>query len=98
MIKRIMAIGLIFSCTTIAWMILGATIFSRTYDADSRLESKVASSWGTRQTQTPPNAMYWATKVKRGESAQSEQTVIHQVGTIDPGKFCRSKAAASMSP
>src|SRR5262249_16007317 len=32
--KRIFAISFIFVCTTVAWMILGATIFQRTYDQD----------------------------------------------------------------
>ena len=30
MIRRIAAISFIFICTTIAWMILGSTIYSRT--------------------------------------------------------------------
>jgi len=32
MIKRIAAIAFIFLCTAVAWAILGATIFQRTYD------------------------------------------------------------------
>jgi len=63
MIKRISAICLIFLCTTIAWMILGATIFSRTYSASGHLAEKVASSWGTQQTQSPPTAAYWTEKL-----------------------------------
>ncbi len=77
--KRIMAIAFIFFCTTVAWMILGATIFSRTYDADSRLESKVASSWGARQIQAPPNATYWASMAKTDESVQNGQKVSRQL-------------------
>ena len=56
MFKRIVAIAFIFACASAAWMILGATIFSRTYDSDSVLEGQVASLWGAPQTQSPPVA------------------------------------------
>ena len=49
MIKRITAILCIFVFTTIAWMILGATIFQRTYGQDETLKSRVSSTWGTAQ-------------------------------------------------
>ena len=59
MIKRIGALVFIFVCTTIAWMILGSTIYSRTYSPMSdELKSQVAASWGTPQEQTPPTASY----------------------------------------
>ncbi|MGC1829817.1 MAG: inner membrane CreD family protein [Candidatus Acidiferrales bacterium] len=59
MIKHIAALGFIFLCTSIAWMILGATIFSRTDSpASSELKSQVAASWGTAQQQSPPTASY----------------------------------------
>jgi inner membrane protein involved in colicin E2 resistance len=56
--KRILALSFIFICTTIAWMILGTTIFQRTYGLDDSLRSKVSSSWGTAQVQSPPVASY----------------------------------------
>jgi inner membrane protein involved in colicin E2 resistance len=56
--KRIFALSFIFGCTSVAWMILGATIFQRTYGLDDSLRSKVSSSWGTAQTQSPPVASY----------------------------------------
>ena len=59
MIKRIGALVFIFVCTTIAWLILGATIFSRTYSPMSdELKSRVAASWGTPQQQSSPTASY----------------------------------------
>jgi len=58
MIKRIAAIAFIFLCTTIAWAILGATIFQRTYSSDSSSESRVAATWGAPQNQLPPVASY----------------------------------------
>jgi inner membrane protein involved in colicin E2 resistance len=54
MFKRIAAIGGIFVCTAIAWAILGTTIFSRTYSAESGLSGRVASTWGAPQEQAPP--------------------------------------------
>lgn len=59
MIKRIGALVFIFVCTTVAWLILGATIFSRTYSPMSdELRSRVAASWGTAQEQSPPTVSY----------------------------------------
>ncbi len=59
MIKHIAALGFIFLCTSIAWMILGATIFSRSDSpVSSELKSQVAASWGTAQQQSPPTASY----------------------------------------
>ena len=58
-IKRIAALTFIFVCTTMAWIILGATIFARTDSPQaSDLKSRVAASWGTGQTQSPPTATY----------------------------------------
>ena len=64
MSKRIAAVAFIWLCTTIAWMILGQTIFSRTYSSDEKLQSKVGSTWGTKQEQVPPCAQYWITENK----------------------------------
>jgi inner membrane protein involved in colicin E2 resistance len=59
MIRRIAALTFIFVCTSIAWCILGATIFSRTYSPMSAdLKSRVAASWGTAQLQSPPMATF----------------------------------------
>ena len=67
MIKRIAALVSIFVCTSIAWAILGSTIFARTYSPLSgELKSRVAASWGTAQEQPPPSASY-------------QQEVIHLV-------------------
>jgi len=57
-IRQIAALVFIFVCTTVAWLILGATIFSRTYSSNQQLEGRVASTWGAPQEQTPPTATY----------------------------------------
>ena len=65
MAKRLAAIVFIFACATVAWMILGATIMSRTYDMRSGdLTGVVESNWGTAQTQVPPAAS-WSKQRKR---------------------------------
>lgn len=56
MAKRIFAIAFIFACTSIAWLVLGATIFSRTRGSDQHLRGRVGSTWGTSQAQQAPVA------------------------------------------
>jgi len=56
MTKRIFAIAFIFICTSIAWLVLGATIFNRTQSSDQRLRGRVGSTWGTSQAQQAPVA------------------------------------------
>src|SRR6202171_4763293 len=56
MAKRIFAIAFIFACTSIAWFILGSTIFSRTHGSDQHLRDRVGSTWGTSQAQQAPLA------------------------------------------
>lgn len=58
MIKRIAAVAFIFLCTTVAWAILGATIFQRTYSSGSASDSSVTSTWGAPQKQSPPSASF----------------------------------------
>src|SRR5205085_12634369 len=62
MLKRITAIFVIFICATAAWVILGATIFARTYSSDSALEDHVVTNWGAPQNQAPPSAAVQITK------------------------------------
>jgi len=58
MVKRIGAIAFIFLCSSVAWSILGATIFSRTYSVGSTLSGKVESNWGSPEEQAPPAILY----------------------------------------
>jgi hypothetical protein len=65
MAKRLAAILFIFACATVAWLILGATIMSRTYEFHSgELLGVVETNWGTQQTQAPPLAN-WSKQRKR---------------------------------
>jgi inner membrane protein involved in colicin E2 resistance len=68
MTKRIVAIAFIFICTSVAWAILGGTIFSRTYSLDAVAQNQVASTWGTPQNQAPPVASFKQMVSKSEES------------------------------
>ena len=61
--RRIFAIAFIFVCTTIAWMILGSTIFLRSGNSNDSLTSHVSSTWGMAQEQSPPSATYSRTEM-----------------------------------
>ncbi len=56
LLRHIAALIFIFGCTSIAWMILGATVMERTHNSDDQLKGHVASTWGTPQEQAPPRA------------------------------------------
>lgn len=75
MARHIVALIAILLCTTVAWVILGATILARTYTKDSGLTTRVASSWGGPQQQAPPSA----------ESLTTVTRVVHEAsvsGTV----------------
>jgi len=75
MLKRIVAIGFIFLCTTVAWMILGSTVFYRTYDSGVSLRRSVASIWGAPQEQAPPTASYDRWTPRTVETVEEGKTV-----------------------
>ena len=75
MIKRIAALAFIFVCTSIAWIILGSTIFFRTNSPLSgELKSRVAGNWGTAQEQSPPNASYQHEFIRTVENGKGNET------------------------
>ncbi len=55
MIKHIIAIGLIFICTTIGWFVLGATVMVRSDVQEPALKNAVGKLWGTKMVQKPPS-------------------------------------------
>lgn len=91
MIKRLVAIGLIFGCTTIAWMVLGGTISARTYSSDTQLKAKVERIWGTVQTQWSPGASYTVVKQRKEASTVDNKEVIKIV------KYTESRPIPLMS-
>ena len=64
MIKRLVAIGFIFGCTSVAWFLLAGAITHRTYSADQNLRYQVERIWGAPQVQEPP-AITWTERVSR---------------------------------
>ncbi len=79
MVKRIVAIAFIFICTSVAWAILGGTIFSRTYSSDAVSQNRVTSTWGTQQNQAPPNAFYKTIVTKQKETIENNKTQVKKV-------------------
>lgn len=54
-VKRLAAIILIFCGASVAWMILGGTLFTRTTDSDTSQSAKLTAQWGgSAKTQKPP--------------------------------------------
>src|SRR5215204_1025847 len=76
MTKRIIAISFIFVCTSVAWAILGGTIFSRTSDFGSSSSSRVASTWGTQQNQVPPTASFTTKVPVQEETLENGKKVV----------------------
>src|SRR5260370_29777485 len=82
MIRRILALILIFGCTSIAWLILGATIFSRTDDVDRRLHEQVAYVWGSPEEQTPSTASYTVLTSKRVQTTLPDGKIAEHTETV----------------
>lgn len=77
MLRQILALTFIFVCTSIAWVILGTTIFSRTYGSNEQLQGRVASTWGTAQQQPPPTATYTTTEVVNTTTVENGKVIVH---------------------
>jgi len=76
MVKRIAAIVVIFGCSSVAWVILGSTIFYRTYNAGTSLTERVASSWGAPEQQLPPTIGYEWQRTEQVEVQEHGNTVL----------------------
>ena len=76
MIRHIAALIFIFLCTSLAWVILGSTIWYRTRGSDEQLKGHVGSTWGTTQEQAPPAATYTKTEIVPTSITDNGRTVI----------------------
>ena len=85
MLKRIIAIAFIFGGASVAWVVLGGTIFSRTYDSNNELGSRVVSLWGAPQAQSPPAASVSHAEPKTTETVENgkTKTVTEQLVVTD---------------
>ncbi len=79
MTKRIIAIAFIFVCASVAWAILGGTIFARTYSSDTVAEDRVISTWGAPQNQSPPTASFRHVVPKKEETLGEREEVVKTV-------------------
>jgi len=79
MLKRIIAIAFIFVCTSVAWAILGGTIFTRTYSSDSVSQNRVTSTWGAPQNQAPPSASFKTVITKQQETIENNKKTVKSV-------------------
>src|SRR6201988_1069307 len=75
MTKRIAAIVFIFICTSVAWAVLGGTVFQRTYNSGSLSSNRVASTWGTAQNQAPPTASFKTQVQKKQEALENGKKI-----------------------
>ena len=76
MLYRIAAIGFIFCCTAVAWLILAQVVSHRTQRQDTTLRAAVGQLWGTPQSQRAP-LLYWTTEeivVKTSDGQSTEHS------------------------
>lgn len=74
MTRRILAIMAIYICSTVAWVILGTTVFVRSQEAKGSLGHKVASNWGQPHIQEPPWAGYQEVVTEPGDKDHPPRT------------------------
>lgn len=77
--KRVASIIFIFLCTTAGWMVLGSTIFQRTFQSGRTLGSSVASTWGSPQRQSPPAARVTKTVPKQIETLEDGKKIVRTI-------------------
>ena len=82
MIKRILAIAVIFVGTAAAWCILGSTIFLRTASTTSSLSGRVASTWGDTQEQTQPDIRYLIEHLETVTSEEKGKRITRQEKSV----------------
>jgi inner membrane protein involved in colicin E2 resistance len=76
LMKRIAAIVVIYVGACAAWLILGATIFSRTYRSGAALKDRVVSTWGAPHEQRAPTASFDDEPVLRQVRAREDGTTV----------------------
>jgi inner membrane protein involved in colicin E2 resistance len=79
MLRRISAIVFIYGCATVAWLVLGATIFARTHRSDANLRGRVASTWGAAQEQVTPSGSVERVTARRVEAEENGKRVVRTV-------------------
>ena len=78
MLRRILAITAIFFCVSLAWAVLGSTIFLRTDSAGGSLSGRVASTWGAAQEQAPPEVQYVWTEAQTVTAEENGKKITRE--------------------
>jgi inner membrane protein involved in colicin E2 resistance len=76
--KQIAPLVFIFFCTTVAWLILGTAVISRTNEQDLSMKRAVGQLWGTIQKQEAP-AVYFETREKKEYTTYEDGKSITRV-------------------
>ncbi len=94
---RLIAIGLIFGCTSIAWAILGGTVVSRTGESDHGLRQEVESLWGRPQEQRAPTVDAVSTISEKKEIQETDRRGNEhtRIETVDKEVFTPIPLASS---
>jgi len=75
---RILAIGLIFVATAVAWLALSGTIVYRTESQQDKLRHAVDQLWGSPQTQPAPTACYHEPVKRQVTVWRDKQAVVEE--------------------
>ena len=71
--RRLLAIGFIWICCSIAWAILASTLLVRSGGASGSLRSEVHALWGPPLVQAPPSATATATRSERKKEQRFDE-------------------------
>ena len=76
MVVRLVAIALIYIVTSVAWLVLGATVFVRSDNQSSSLKREVSQIWGSVQTQKAPSASYKQLRKIQSKRTENNKTIV----------------------
>lgn len=100
---RIVAIGFIFFCTAIAWMVLGTTVTARSGEADGSLRAEVEQLWGGEHVQRAPVAAMVTHDVERavpdykdGKQVGTHTEMVRRERERRPIALTRSEVRAAL--
>lgn len=94
---RLFAIGFIFICTTVAWMILGANVTSRSGEADGSLRAEVERLWGGEHVQRAPQALLVTHDTERENHTRDDKGNILRTTTETVRALMPQAAALSLT-
>jgi len=75
-VVRLIAIALIYIVASVAWLVLGATVFVRSDNQSSSLKREVSQIWGSVQTQKAPSASYTQLRKVQSKRTENNKTIV----------------------